>query len=77
MVFTVYLRPDQIDALRSINAQTQVPVAVMVRNAIDDHIQRVGKEAGLRLKDVRTNEVGVNTAHVAPRYRLWTGGNKA
>ena len=40
----VYLEKDQIEDLKKINQETQIPVAVLIRKAIDDYLNKVDKK---------------------------------
>lgn len=39
---TVYLDPDQLERLRTISARSRVPVAALVREAVERELERLG-----------------------------------
>ena len=68
--FTIYLRQDQADALKHMHHRTRVPVASMIRDAIDMHIQ------GETLGDVipinfKTSETLISIDCADPESRAW------
>lgn len=35
VIFTCYLRPDQVESLHELNDTTQIPMSVLVRDGVD------------------------------------------
>lgn len=50
---SVFLRADQLAALRAINAETGIPVAVLIRQGVDLILEKHGKAPGAARKGGR------------------------
>jgi hypothetical protein len=50
---SVFLRADQLTALRAINAETGIPAAVLIRQGVDLILEKHGKAPGAARKGGR------------------------
>lgn len=44
IAYTMYLEKDQVEDLKKINQTTEIPVAALIRRAVDEFLNRVEKE---------------------------------
>lgn len=59
--YTVYLAPDQIRRLRSLHTKTRVPVAVYIRDALDEWLTKNDHDTEVELEDVMELDGGEDT----------------